>query len=378
MSRVEKEEEIGRKHAGVFCTICGTAILATTAKRTSGICVACYCQNEEKKKADVAHRRAECLSSIHQTNSGKYDSVLVASAATLWEARDALDAAIPQGTYLVSEEITGGFPVELTKEATTHDAAIEYLRQGIPDDTRFSTIKVVQKAESRTFEMMGWSKQSLVNQARESLDGDNVHAVVIGIKYLGRRGFLGLGRKPPTYEVTVFRPAIARAEYCATHFSLQGTLCYFSTPTSNQRYRLTELLSLLKSHSTVLSDKSEAEIWQAPFLSELSRSMSQRSFVELLLSALAEAPDDQREPNAVFGEALNRILEHSGGRSTSVSEGTSFGPSKYTTSLRVSRSSIDLCVTSHYDRAVAGDNLEITKLSSMRFCIVSDHDIQHW
>lgn len=135
-----------------------------------------------------------------------------AEAATLDEARTQAKGRIPDGFNLVSEEIVSeGRPLNITVIAETSESAIAQAQVKIPHDCTV-TEKKVTAPETRVIRVTAETDSEARGKVQGQLDNATIIKKVT-ISSPGRKGFLGIGRIPSSYDVEVLKQARADLTY---------------------------------------------------------------------------------------------------------------------------------------------------------------------
>jgi hypothetical protein len=143
------------------------------------------------------------------------DNTIEIEAETLEEAREQVKSRIPEGLYLLSERvISDGKPKTARCIADKTGAAFEKAQDGISSD-----VAVIQKKELtspaqnvRTVE--AFDEQSARTQL-ESQIGNTAKIKSLRLAMAGKKGFLGIGKKPNQYDAEVCQQAVVEITYKA-------------------------------------------------------------------------------------------------------------------------------------------------------------------
>ncbi len=138
-------------------------------------------------------------------------------ADSLEEARSKL----PAGCRLTGEEIlSDGRAQAVQGTAETVEAALQQARSRLPAEAEILGHRETQPPGQKSLQIPAFDEAEARAVAQARLGAG---AAISGIRLvnLGRKGFLGIGRQPNTYEVTVTQPAKVqnRGQYTQTPIS---------------------------------------------------------------------------------------------------------------------------------------------------------------
>jgi hypothetical protein len=129
-------------------------------------------------------------------------------AASLEDARAQLRARIPEGMTLIDENvIADGKPQNLQGTGSTVHAAFEDALSRKPADSEVAERRVISQPKSEQPLIQAFDTDSAQRQAQSRVPRTATLAGVV-LKAKGRRGFLGLGKTPDTYEAKIEHRAI--------------------------------------------------------------------------------------------------------------------------------------------------------------------------
>ena len=134
-------------------------------------------------------------------------------AASLEEARDRVQSQMPKGHSLLSETIiSDGHPKTARGVAGTVEKAFTNAHGKIPLDVVVLEQKVLTNPEVRLVKVEGFEENSARQQIERGLSSSST---LKSFKLLapGKKGFLGIGRKPDQYDATVFQLAVVEIRY---------------------------------------------------------------------------------------------------------------------------------------------------------------------
>jgi hypothetical protein len=126
-------------------------------------------------------------------------------AASIDAARQKLRTMIPSGHVVILEKVLDdGSSRTSTGEALNADDALRDAKTKVPGGATFERHEVVQEPVVETVEVVAWDDA----EARQKADVRHPRTIQsVLVKHGGRRGFLGVGRRPNTYTVTAMRLA---------------------------------------------------------------------------------------------------------------------------------------------------------------------------
>ncbi len=141
------------------------------------------------------------------------NQVLEVEAESLHEARTIARSKIPSGLVQFSETVLSDGGMK-TEEATgdSVELAAAAARQKIPAECRVVNEETSKKESRETLTIQAFSLDSAKAQARQKTD-KRTRIENLELQTPGRKGFLGLGKRPHTYEVKIFHPAVVRIHY---------------------------------------------------------------------------------------------------------------------------------------------------------------------
>ena len=132
-------------------------------------------------------------------------------ADSLVAARDLLKARLdPSATMLVEQVICDGEPAAVEGIGDTPEAALTDARAKMPAGASMKKHDTVNPAAELFCEVAAYDSEEAATKATVR-PGGRVDSVAV--KVPGRKGILGLGRKPSTYTVKLFDPAIVRLTF---------------------------------------------------------------------------------------------------------------------------------------------------------------------
>lgn len=132
-------------------------------------------------------------------------------ADSLADARDLLNARLDRNATMLAEKvICDGEPAAVEGIGDTPEAALTDARAKMPAGATMKKHDTVNPAAERFCEVTAYDSEEAATKAPVR-PGGRVDSVAV--KVPGRKGILGLGRRPSTYTVKVFDPAIVRLTF---------------------------------------------------------------------------------------------------------------------------------------------------------------------
>ena len=138
-------------------------------------------------------------------------------ADSLEEARELLKSQVPEGLHLISERVISEGSVQTIKAyADSVEAAFAKARSEVPEGAKIvkETKHADPKREGFTVEAADEeSARSIATWRASNRYGKEATVENLRLVAEGKKGLLGIGRKPNQYEVTVFQPALVEISY---------------------------------------------------------------------------------------------------------------------------------------------------------------------
>jgi hypothetical protein len=129
-------------------------------------------------------------------------------AESLQEARKQIRSQIPQGLSILSEKIiSDGKPKTAKGLSEKTEEAFMKAQNEVPSGAVIMDKKELAKPESKSLIIEEYN-ESGVRKHLEKQYGDSVIIKVIKLVTSGKKGFLGIGKKPSQYEVELLHKAI--------------------------------------------------------------------------------------------------------------------------------------------------------------------------
>jgi hypothetical protein len=141
------------------------------------------------------------------------NNVLEIEADSLQTARQQAKAKVPAGLFMLSETILSDGKQSTAKGvADSASAALEKARKDVPDGAEIVSEKELVPASHRSIELEAFDEQAASLSAKKMIDS-TARIEGILVKTEGKKGFLGMGKKPNLYQVTVFQPSVAEVRF---------------------------------------------------------------------------------------------------------------------------------------------------------------------
>jgi len=126
----------------------------------------------------------------------------------LEEARELVKSRIPEGLYLLSEQvISDGKPKTVKANVDTIEAAFAKAQSQIPTNATIIEKKELSAPGQQVIAVQAFDERGAESAAKRQL-GKNMVFKGLNLTAAGRNGFLGIGRTPSKYEAEVFRQAV--------------------------------------------------------------------------------------------------------------------------------------------------------------------------
>jgi hypothetical protein len=148
----------------------------------------------------------------------KTKQTIQTEAETLEEAREQLKSQTPEGFQLLSEKIiSDGKPKTVKGVANTADAAFAKAQIGIPNNADILEKKELVPSERKMITVEAFDEWTAISNAEAEASKQFGSAAVVQSKKLamtGKKGFLGIGKKPDQYEAEILvRQATVEVSY---------------------------------------------------------------------------------------------------------------------------------------------------------------------
>lgn len=139
--------------------------------------------------------------------------IVEVEANSLKEAREKVKSQIPKGLHLLSEEIiSDGKSKRVKGVADTIEAALEKAQKKIPADADVVEKKTRISPAQRMVTVKAFSEQHASAQVQGEIDNTAILRSLI-LRIPGKKGLLGIGKKPNIYEAQVFQRAVVEVIY---------------------------------------------------------------------------------------------------------------------------------------------------------------------
>jgi hypothetical protein len=141
------------------------------------------------------------------------NQVIEIEAESLEAARQEAQARVPAGLSLISERILSDGKGGAEKGiADTEEAAFELARKKIPPGGKIVEERIVTEAAHKTLPIRAFDDEEAMGIVQRSIS-KAARVENLELKAAGRKGFLGVGKKPHQYEAKFFQPAVASVKY---------------------------------------------------------------------------------------------------------------------------------------------------------------------
>jgi hypothetical protein len=145
------------------------------------------------------------------------ERIIEVEADSLEEARKKAESQVPEDLRIVSEEIlSDGKPRRMMGVADTTELAFAKAQNEIPTTADVIERKVLTEPTQKLILVEAFDEQNARSIAREqsrSQLGDAAIVRSVTLVTAGKKGFLGVSKKPNQYEVNVSRQAVVEVSY---------------------------------------------------------------------------------------------------------------------------------------------------------------------
>jgi len=138
---------------------------------------------------------------------------ITVQATSLDEARKKAKSRVPKGLDIISEEIlSDGKARSIRGVADTIEGAFEKAQSKLPSDA-----EVIEKQQQviplqKVIAVEAFDEESAREQVKRDI-AKTARIEGVTLKKPGKRGLLGIGKKPDCYEVQVFEQAVVEIKY---------------------------------------------------------------------------------------------------------------------------------------------------------------------
>jgi hypothetical protein len=179
------------------------------------------------------------LQSFDDTDGGKglrvtiyWARTIEAEADTIEEARAILQTRIPDGFRIKLERvISEPKQTSVTGRGATEGEALADARAQIPSGARVTFTRTLRQPARRKISIAAYGDAEAKAKANRETESD-AGLIVESVEFAspGRKGVLGIGRKPNSYECTVFQQATVGIGYSEGKANLLGVLAEATVP----------------------------------------------------------------------------------------------------------------------------------------------------
>lgn len=126
-------------------------------------------------------------------------------ADTLEEAKAKIESEIPPGYFCLSETVVSdGKPKVSIQYGNTTDEAFQKARVNVPADAIILEEQEVRPSLRKLFVIEATDEKNGISSIRRQLGKNSMGSIEqVRLKTMGSTGFLGIGKKPNTYEIEV-------------------------------------------------------------------------------------------------------------------------------------------------------------------------------
>lgn len=137
-----------------------------------------------------------------------------AEGSDIADVRHDARSRIPAGWYVHSEQvISNGKRDRETGKGETEEAALQAATNALPKDAIDAKPTTRQQADTQTVTVAAETHEAARRQATAMVGGRDATTCGCIPTRDGRKGFLGIGKRPPQFTVEVRRPAIIDVDY---------------------------------------------------------------------------------------------------------------------------------------------------------------------
>jgi hypothetical protein len=145
------------------------------------------------------------------------ERIIEIEAESLEQARERIRSQIPEGFHLLSEKvISDGKPKTVRVVAGTIEEAFAKAQSKVPNDADVLEKKEITAPQRKVIIIEaydGYDARRRAEYQAKSQFGDAATVGSLKLKIAGKKGFLGIGRKPNQYEAEILQPAIVELTY---------------------------------------------------------------------------------------------------------------------------------------------------------------------
>lgn len=173
------------------------------------------------------------IQSFEDTRGGKGARVSIfkakaieAEADSMHEAREVLQTQIPEGFLIKSERIVSNPErTSVIGRGTTEEEAVTKAQSQVPSGALIASTRTINQPDHKTLTIAAFDAEEARAKADEKANTD-AGTIVKSLKMAspGKKGFLGMGRKPNIYECDIFKQAAVEVVYTRGKARLVGIL----------------------------------------------------------------------------------------------------------------------------------------------------------
>lgn len=191
------------------------------------------------------------IQSFDDTDGGKGVRVTIyraktieAEADTIEEARAILQTQLPDGFRIKSERIISEpQQTSVTGRGATEEEALADARAQVPSDARITFTRTLGQPARKKISIAAYDDAEAKAKANRQTEND-AGIIVESVEFTspGRKGVLGVGRKPNTYECTVFQQATVGIGWARGNAKLVGVLAEAAAPEESKEELNSQLI----------------------------------------------------------------------------------------------------------------------------------------
>lgn len=152
---------------------------------------------------------------VQEAEKGEFKRSIVVEADSVEEARNRARSQVPEGAKIISEQILSRGRKGIVKGiADTIESAFEKAERKIKSNLTSSERSVQTKPGWHVVRVEALDENDAKSKVQEDSHGTiKIHSVAL--KDVGKKGLLGLGEKPNSFEIKLFQQAVVSIAYKA-------------------------------------------------------------------------------------------------------------------------------------------------------------------
>lgn len=140
-------------------------------------------------------------------------TIIEVEAETLEKARAEVQSKVSEGFFLFSEKvISDGKPQKVEATENTILSAFMKAQNTIPTNATVVAKNEIVMPGQKTIQVEAWDEDGAQLEAKRRI-GETATIVHINLLSMGKKGFLGIGKKPNQYEIEIFQKASVEIIY---------------------------------------------------------------------------------------------------------------------------------------------------------------------